>query len=669
MNGSKNDHKVGHSKQGSSSSNERRASASQIGSIASGAKSTGSVDFPNVQNQTPQTGLTFSLSAAALQTGYTIKGQSIFFTNPLTPAATAVLVGTISATGVVTAVSGTTINIPVSGQVNGSTVNLGTVEYTPTVSNNTINLSEIGFTSASVSQPVYGTVSGQNQYLGAIQYTTALSGTNVTLQYSGFSNANVNIAGSTSENIGGRIYKVGYSYPESTSYNSSTGAISFTPTATFAGGNPLPSVPLFLSPQTVNQGGVAVAYNVLVSPFTTPQVQAAGFSVGGSIVPRITVSQSGGQTSTYSVVNGQVVTSSSYASAGSLGTVLYSAAGAPTSLALTGGGTVGVGSYFYSGGIKYYFGTTGITPISQTVSITSPSTGLSTSLNLVYSTTTGSFLIGGGSNGGTTLNFTQNGVPYTATLTATGVNVNVNTASPLYGIYLANQAAIYGSQLGAAEKAFSAGTASTAQTTLLQQAGLLLAPYSETLPNAQGVILSNPTGKTVLTTSITATSPYQSLTGSLVSSVTSFSSAPILNYVAHAPEAFQTTAYGSLTQAQYNAEQGVNASDTAVLQAHFGTVGGYLIGAAGNVAATFNTAAFNLPILGSFLQSGTAQIQASRNIAFYSNANLTTKGYAVLNIGAVSGEAFATGYCNRIRSRRGRKTSCNGTRINCCDRH
>ena len=166
----------------------------------------------------------------------------------------------------------------------------------------------LAVTQNQVAQPIYGNVSGTNQLVGTLEYTPTVSNGTVSLQYASFVPATVTVAGSYQVSTGGRSYKVGYSYPETTSYNPSTGQVAFTPTALFPGGNPLPTTSLFIGnanliqvPVTIGsqaQGtGISVAYNVTTSPFTQPVSQTIGLvdtAKGGTPSSTITTLTSSG---------------------------------------------------------------------------------------------------------------------------------------------------------------------------------------------------------------------------------------------------------------------------------------------------------------------------------------------------------------------------------------
>ena len=139
---------------------------------------------------------------------------------------------------------------------------------------------------SAVSVPVRQNYAGRMQTLGTLTYSVVTSNNAPSLSFKSFTPAQVIGAGSYQVFSGNKSYTIGYNFLETTSYNPNTGAISISPSGSTFGEAP---VNLFLKPQLAPTQfkGYSLAYNVSVSPLTSPQVNYVGIAPGGGkmIVP------------------------------------------------------------------------------------------------------------------------------------------------------------------------------------------------------------------------------------------------------------------------------------------------------------------------------------------------------------------------------------------------
>lgn len=632
--------------------------------IASGQVS-GAVATPTVQATTGQQ-LTFSLNSTANAEGFTLQnGNQIFYQNPLQPNTKALLVATIDTKGNITA-STNTISQEIYGTVSGVRQYLGSITYAPTVQNNTLTLTETGFKNS-------GVLIREGNYFFAGVPTTYNASTNTIGfntksfvgggyigflpnggQYSNFTNQNV----PTGVNVPAGFGLTAQGQPATSASSASAKAYANTP----------------ITAATVSLSGktYAINYNPLSNVYTTNAPSVIN------------------QTSN---VNGATVTATAFQdfSTGT-GSLNYNAI--TYKITLPNGQTVNAngnysGTYSYNGtqyGLTIANGSLKSSPLYTPINVGNEQTAVK------YNQTTGNLTF---ANNATTYTSNQGAYTYTATISnsngqpAVSVQKALNLANVGSGVILANAAAIYGNSIMDAQTAFAAGKATSAQTALLEQAGLVAAPYSETLPNAQGAFIANPTSKPMLISSITSTQPAQQLVSTgviraaenavgaaLVTVSTATAKVPVagstLSSMATAlgqsfivqPYSYTIYPNGESQQA-YLATQFTPkavATSTPSMQSAFTTkaipAGALGLQVGGNPAATFsatppskltiqaynfigstaagiNNAAFNLPIFGGYISSTVGTFLSNAAIV-NSNAPLATKGYAFLN-SAVTG--------------------------------
>ena len=455
--------------------------------IASGQVS-GAAATPTVQATTGQQ-LTFSLNSTANAEGFTLQnGNQIFYQNPLQPKTKALLVATIDAKGNITATKNT-ISQEIYGTVSGVRQYLGAITYAPSVQNNTLTLTETGFKNSGVliREGDYffaGVPTTYNPSTNTIGFNTKsfVGGGYIGFlpnggQYSNFTNQNV----PTGVNVPAGFGLTAQGQPTTSASSASAKAYANTP----------------INAATVSLNGktYAINYNPLSNVYTTNAPTVIN------------------QTSN---VNGATVTATAFQdfSTGT-GSLNYNAI--TYKITLPSGQTVNAngnysGTYSYNGtqyGLTIANGSIKSSPLYTPITVGNEQTAVK------YNQTTGSLTF---ANNATTYASNQGAYTYTATIstskggqTAISVQKALNLANSGSGIILANAAAIYGNSIMAAQTAFAAGKATSSQTALLEQAGLVAAPYSETLPNAQGAFVANPTSKPVLFSSITAAQPAQQL--------------------------------------------------------------------------------------------------------------------------------------------------------------
>jgi hypothetical protein len=424
------------------------------------------------KTNTPSTGqsLTFSLSSSALAEGFSLTGNTVYYTNPNVANSSAVAVATVDAKGNLTA----TNNI--------------------------------------ISTPVYGSVNGSNQYLGSVQYVPNVSGSNIGFTYSGFTGASVSETYKVyvPDYALGRYIPIGVTISGNTSYNQASNQVSVNFPGFYGPGTaPVPPSQLFLTPQTVPgsvfglPSNVGVRVNETVSfaangNVTTSVIPTGGFSVGGKVVPTfstVSANAGGSQTTAFTVGNGGIITSTS----GSL------------TISITTSGAIAVSSY--SAGTQYFSPST---PLGQYYAKLAASTLTSSTGGAVATTgTISTGLVGGNAVPANGVYIPQGGSPTVGiptlgnkfTIGGRTYNINFGTGQPSSGSSPATSSPSLnlGGSATSGTSGYSYISSTTVQTgsILLQQSGPAqqsTLPYSnlgassfKSLPPASGsyTIVSN----------------------------------------------------------------------------------------------------------------------------------------------------------------------------------
>lgn len=186
----------------------------------------------------------------------------------------------------------------------------GNVTYTAPGTTTPVTIATIGnngvtATGTPVDQPVYGTIQGKNTYLGTIEYTASVSNGNIGLGFSKFIPTNVSEGGSY--NVGGQT--IGYSVTGSTTFDPTTGKVGID-FPQFSGGGFLPPTNVTVPTSVGNNLSVPITYQV---NFTSAGISSVpiGFNQGGKVVPTLFITQNANSSGL-----GSVTTQLSLSSAG-----------------------------------------------------------------------------------------------------------------------------------------------------------------------------------------------------------------------------------------------------------------------------------------------------------------------------------------------------------------
>lgn len=464
---------------------------------------------------------------------------------------------------------------------------------------------------AKIAHPIYGTYgSNSNQYLGTIYYAPTVANGQLGLAYSGFASTGITAThGQTVFNANtGQNQNIGVTLTGQTAYNETTGQI----TVNFPN---MPALPVGYSYVNGAEAAVTGQNGGPLSTTGTLQVTSGQGSTNYSVsydaktglystnAPKVLT---GSQTvNGVSVSSSEALVFSPTTGSASYGSPFYTAT-LPNGQKVTGS-TIST-QYTYDNTVFNFSidssGNISSTPVSQQVSL---GNGIDTTL--FYSQASKSW---GFQGGGSTYQTEKNGIKYTATLgQQAGGNLGItvagawDTSSPYYGVYLANQAAKYGQQLYEAETAFGAGKASSAQVTLLEQAGLVLAPYTETVNSGTGTLFGNPTSKPIFVSDIKSTSPSST-------------------------QGYATSIYGNNMNAQtYQTTQALTKEQYTALQQAYGTNTANLLAGTQNVGSSITGAVYNAPIVGGFIVNEVQKFDIASGTLYSSKATTTQKAAAV----------------------------------------